>query len=43
MNFFLKIRFGSVWSLVGTCISFHSFAPILENDFRTVSSFDFSI
>ena len=37
----LKISFGSVRSLVG--ISFHSFAPILENDFRSISTFDFLI
>ena len=30
--FFIKMSFGNVRSLVG--ISFHSFAPILENDFR---------
>ena len=37
----LKMSFSIVWSLVG--ISFHSFAPILENDFRSISSFDFLI
>ena len=39
--FFLKMSFGSVRSLVG--ISFHSFATILENNFRSISSFDFCI
>ena len=39
--FFLKMSFGSVRSLVG--ISFHSLAPILENDFCSISSFDFLI
>ena len=37
--FFLQMSFGSFGSLVG--ISFHSFAPILENDFRSISSLDF--
>ena len=35
--FFLKMSFGSIRSLVG--ISFQSFAPILENDFRSISIF----
>ena len=39
--FLLKISFGSVRSLVG--ISFHSFAPIIEKDFRLTSRFDFLI
>ena len=37
--FLLKMSFGSVRSLVG--ISFHSFAPITEKDFRLTSRFDF--
>ena len=39
--FLLKLSFGSVRSLVG--ISFYSFSPILENDFRSISIFDFLI
>jgi len=33
------MSFGSVRILVG--ISFHSFAPIIEEDFCVISSFDF--
>ena len=36
LNFPFKMSFGSVRSLVG--ISPHSFAPILENDFRSIST-----
>ena len=39
--FVLKMSFGSIRSLVG--VSFHGFALILENDFRSISSFDFLI
>ena len=35
------MSFGNVRSLVG--ISFHSFAPILENDFRSISSFQIEV
>ena len=44
IEIFLLMSFGSHWlsvrSLVG--ILFHSFVPILENDFRSVSSFELS-
>lgn len=40
IEIFLLMSFGSVRSLVG--ILFHSFVPILENDFRSVSSFELS-